>query len=580
MKRVSVAMMMSALLLLLAACDGEWSGRSSGKVSVRFAVSTDNAAGNDVVLRSGRVGQPAEEQMVSLGDDLFLYAALTPESTGAELRAFVPLSEGQKVRLSAYETGTSTLVDDVLYTNTGGELVSDDALMLEVGTYDFTAYSYYDSGETPGTTTIHPDKDLVWGQQLNKEISVDNQTVTIQMKHLFSKVRVNVKTEIENAAITALGVATITGSYADLSVYDGKLSKGADITHSVTFPDFTSMDSIVGNETHLVYPGVKVHVTSLTVAVPGMSGSPFTLNNLSLGFNNLEGGKRYLLSVSVRRRRWAWSNIYWQAVADVNDARYPGYMTFDTTDQGHQGYQGVHFSWGSLVGQMQVGYTPTYNTNDRLHSTWATGGSNSSLSGNDGYYAYDGTYLADPERNTVTMYGNRQGDICQYLGFTNSTLYGYRMPIGNEFPNSSINVNGSYLENWNATNTTIPTVAGWLRGPGSFIQGGSNYSYADGRADFLSSDNGAGQALGSASHPSTGLVLVAGGGVSYGFQVGWLGHYWTASPSASSRAWIMHFNDEIVGVATTYRSYTMPIRCIRKLPGEVEYVPGGSGGSE
>jgi hypothetical protein len=570
MKRISVAMTMSALLLLLAACDGEWGGRSGGgKVAIRFAASTDNAAGNDVVLRSGRVGQPAEEQMVSLGDDLFLYAALTPAASGGELRMAVPLSEGQKVRLSAYETGTSTLVDDVLYTCTGGELVSDDALMLEVGTYDFTAYSYYDTGETPGTTAIHPDKDLVWGQQLGKEISADSRTVTIQMNHLFSKVRVNVKTEIENAAITALGVATITGSYADLSVYDGKLSKGTDITHSVTFPDFTSTDSIVGDETHLVYPGVKVHLTNLTVEVPGMSGSPFTLNNLSLGFNNLEGGKRYLLSVSVRRRRWAWSNIYWQAVAQ-GDARYPGYMTFDTTDQGHQGYQGMFFHWGSLVGGMlNIIYSPTYNTNDRHNSTWAFGGSSSPLVGDgDGI---DGTYLIDVERNTPEMYANRAGDICQYLGKTDSTLYGYRMPIGNEFPHSSIlDADGKpEREVWDATNTKTPTKVGWLKGNGTFIEGAASYGYADGRADFLSSDNGAGYPLGSASHPSTGLVLPASGMRRSNYSyVGLSGGCWSASPTRSSQIWIINFNDGSVGFSNTTISVSLPVRCIRKEPGE------------
>jgi hypothetical protein len=82
------------------------------------------------------------------------------------------------------------------------------------------------------------------------------------------------------------------------------------------------------------------------------------------------------------------------------------------------------------------------------------------------------------------------------------------MPIGNEFPNAMVNAYQAVYENWN---TTTPTAVGWLMGDGSFIQGGGGYCYADGRADFLSSDNGAGQKLGSASHPSTGLVLPAGG---------------------------------------------------------------------
>jgi hypothetical protein len=67
------------------------------------------------------------------------------------------------------------------------------------------------------------------------------------------------------AAITDFDGVEIEGGYADLSVYDGALSKGAALTHAVTFPDFTPTASIEESNSCLVYPGVKLNIASITV---------------------------------------------------------------------------------------------------------------------------------------------------------------------------------------------------------------------------------------------------------------------------------------------------------------------------
>jgi hypothetical protein len=166
------------------------------------------------------------------------------------------------------------------------------------------------------------------------------------------------------------------------------------------------------------------------------------------------------------------------------------------------------------------------------------------------------------------MYANRTGDICQYLGKTDSTLYGYRMPIANEFPHV-LNADGEpEREVWDATNTTTPTEAGWLKGDGSFVHTPSAM-YADGRADFLSSDNGAGIKLGSVSHPSTGLVLPASGIIYNGNNyIGSAGGGWSASPRGTREIWILNFNNTSVGFSNTPVYVSLPVRCIRKEPGE------------
>jgi hypothetical protein len=596
-------MRMAVLLCVAASCDITPGGGSGEKVAILFSTATGNEEEEDVVLRSDGVGE-SETQVFSLGSDLYLYATWKPEAD--ELRAEVAPAEGQKVCLSAYSAGSTTPVSTAMYTYTGGQMVADEDNLLEVEpghSYNFTAYSYYNSTETPSATDVDPVKDLVWGQQ-TKEITSGSRTVTIVMNHRFSKARVKVKSDISGATITALSGVEIASSYADLSVSDGVLSKKSAITLPVTFEDFSSIIDITGNETHLVYPGVRVNIASMTVEVSGIA-TPVVMTGLSLGYN-LTGGKRYVLEVNVRRSRWARSNIYW-----VPTGTDTGYMTFDVVDAGHQGYQGVFFRWGSLVGvsPARVGtstsysintpiYVPTYQVADTLASSWSRKSGSSGVSANpydtwdlavagvhasdkeipylDGFYnaepyGIDNTYVMDAERNTAAMYDSLRGDICQYLGKTNPALYGYRLPIQNEFPSGNTS--------WN---TVTPDANGWIKGDGSFTNI-TAAGYADGRADLLVTQqgtgydpaqptNGAGVKLGAAINQAMGVVFPAAGYHNIGTlnNVGRLGYYSCCSARNETRNWELYFTEESLGAQANgvNRTVALPVRCIRKLTGE------------
>jgi hypothetical protein len=595
MKRVSITMVAAALLFLLSACVIEPGMDAGRKVAIRFAASNGDEAGDDIVLRSAATATP-ETQTVSLGGDFFLYATLTPEAADAagELRAAEPLANGQKVYLSAYEAGTDTHVSTVLYIYTNGNLVAEGGNGLEVetgSTYNFTAYSYYNNTtDTPSATNVDPAKDLIWGQQANKAITAEDQTVSIVMTRRFARAKVRIGTTIPGAAILApLGNVTITSSYANLSVPDGALTKGADIPHTVTFPDFESTDSIVSNETDTVYPGVKVNIASMIIDVPGQDGTPFTRSDISLGFNSLKGGKSYVLEVSVRQTRWAFSNIYWQAVDDEGDDRYPGYLTFDTTNKGHQGYQGVFFRYGSLVGVSphtngSAAYTSDYSTATPVYiPTYVEGGTSTWSAPTTSPYSGWGDIprlgmspdfsLTDAEWNTPEMYANLKGDICQYLGKTDTALNGYRMPIWAEYQVA--------LVSWN---TETPTSGGWLKGDGNFTMV-YDAGYADGRADFLATQkgtsynpnqptNGAGMKLGAGINWEMGVVLPASAyrdGSSYLGAIGLVGSYPHASSYTTQGGGptFLTFNANQIyyGWAQT-NQFSPPVRCIRKLPGD------------
>jgi hypothetical protein len=529
---------------------------------------------------------------------------LKPDTAG-ELRAAESLANGQKVYLSAYEAGTGTHKGTALYTQTGGTLVADggSGLAVETGsTYNFTAYSYYDNTtDTPSATDVDPAKDLVWGQQAGKAITANDRTVSIVMTRRFAKAKVRIScSTVAGATIQSpLGNVTITSSYADLSIPDGTLSKGADITHTVTFPDNFPTTDITSNGTHMIYPGVQVNIASMTVEVVNDLDSPFYLSDLSMKFDNLTGGKNYVLEMIVKDPRFAYSNIYW-----VSTGTDTGYLTFDTQDNGHQGYQGVFFRWGSLVGispartngsglystatpvyipTYVAGGTSTWNVRSGAtnpYSTWTVVRADVAAPATDipyldgSYnvepYGIDNTYVMDTERNTTAMYDSLRGDICQYLGKTDSTLNGYRLPKGDEF------VGGNQ-----AWNTTTPTADGWIKGDGSFVST-LTAGYADGRADLLATQlgtgydpaqptNGAGVKLGAAINQELGVVFPAAG-VRTGTltNVGVYGYNWSCSAISTTNAWGLLFNGTTVGSQSNgiTRGTAMPVRCIRKVPGE------------
>jgi hypothetical protein len=599
-------MMAAALLFLLSACVIEPGIGSGQKVSVKFAASTSDEAGDDIVLRSAATAK-SETQKISLGHGLFLSATLKPD-TGGELRDAVSLAEGQKVYLLAYEAGT--LKETVLYTQTGGTLVAEggNGLVVEIGkTYNFIAYSYYGSGETPETTHVDPAKDLIWGQQTGKTITDSDRSVSIVMTHRFSQAKVRIScSTVTNATITYLGDVEMVSGYANLSIPDGTISKeGTDITVPVPFNNFTPTDDITSDVAQMIYPSsVQVNIDSMRVEVSS-DPAPFAFSDLSLEFNNLTAGKNYVLEVILTESRWAYSNIYWESTGGNT-----GYLTFDTQDNGNQGYQGVFFRWGSLVG-ISPAQTPfnayegdAYSTDTPIYvptyveggtSTWSrkigsTGASanpygtwsaTSSTGGrapagnipfmdgsyNASPYGMYNTYVSDPARNTTLMYDSLRGDICQYLGKTDAALNGFRLPKRDEF----------WAETRQDWSTTLATEDGWIRGTlNSNFTEKNDAGYESGKANLMNTYNGASQELGWGKNLATGVELPAGGyrnGTSSGrlYYVGSRGYHWSCSALDATFGWELYFINTYVGNSITpgmNRSSAGPVRCIRKLPGE------------
>ncbi|MDR1881208.1 MAG: hypothetical protein LBR26_00300, partial [Prevotella sp.] len=165
----------------------------------------------------------------------------------------------------------------------------------------------------------------------------------------------------------------------------------------------------------------------------------------------------------TKHNGWAGSNIYWNGSKLTFDAT----PTYNPTNAiGYEGYQGVFFKWGSLIGidpmrgnanaawtngtgNTNKVYVPTYNSATPTSSGWQiiTAGTSST------YYTWGNIPYADAsiignetlpararlyEITTPANIANHRGDICRYLTETGAAPGAasgtkWRMPVANEF---------------------------------------------------------------------------------------------------------------------------------------------------
>jgi hypothetical protein len=588
------------LAVLLASCEKEGILEGSGEnVAVNISLGDVFYGGNETVTR---VYHSEEETVsVALGDGLFMYAKIE-KNMGAETRAGEALADGVKVRVVAYQGGTIKGTGE--YTVKSGVLVSENGsgFTVEEGEYDFVAYSY-NSAISPDNSgavvTVASPNDLLWGENKNKTISVLDNEVTITMTHKFEQVAV--KATMTGANITVSGVTVSPGNSADLTVETGGVAKnGVAISTAVPISTWNGLNTpTVTSDPVVIYTGTNsIYVDLGTIWIDGYD-EPFT--NARATFNKaLTAGYSYTLAISFKKTRWAKSNIYWKSTGDNT-----GYLTFDTHENSHQGYQGVFFKWGSLVGVSPVGsyddntalYVPYDYTDDTKPTTakwkqttrnavkadtdipavtdnWTSWEKIANTSTNIPYlnpanyagsnYSRDNTYAIDPDRNTTAMYQSLRGDICQYLSTKTGVVSGdYRLPTSNEF--GTINTN-----QWAASNPTVnPNADGWIKGSGSFSVNNAA-GKADGTANLLvAADNNGNAVYGSAINRSMGDVVfpAAGyrrdnGGALYG--VGDDGCYWSGSANSSVSGYAMYFvNSSVSSAGTTDRSYGFSVRCVQ-----------------
>jgi hypothetical protein len=277
----------------------------------------------------------------------------------------------------------------------------------------------------------------------------------------------------------------------------------------------------------------------------------------------------------------------------------------------HEGYQGVFFKWGSLVGVSPAetdqgnyrgcfddgNYIPIYIPNGSTktwtraiastagYTTWKNNIANTARPSTDIPYidssyriqSYPNsradTYLIDAARNDpTTMWANLMGDICQYLGMMDTKLKGYRSPIQIEFSSYHGTAITFPVETWN---TSGPVAGGWIKGDGDYSTHTPKAGNPYGTVDFIN-DKGFGYAYnqtldmsfpasgyrgdGSAAQPKTGGQLG---------EIGQGGYYQSGSVYMGTGTVydqeFRFFESDVQFTNGAAATFGRPVRCVKKI---------------
>jgi hypothetical protein len=351
--------------------------------------------------------------------------------------------------------------------------------------------------------------------------AVEERTVSIHMTHKFARVKVRVRsTKIATATITALsGVEVAGGKLAELTPFSGNVSFGNAATQGVTISSSPGVDDI--SSSYRTVTPVGSGTVSVKLGTLQVSTAPSTtFSNRWASFDGtLDEAKSYTLVVDLKQGIGvAFSNIYWDGEK----------LTFDTADKGHQGYQGLYFKWGSLVGVSPVGKwasneTPVYRAGESASTTYSSWGSIPQDQAN-------GT-VSDPNTGTY------KGDICKYIHS------GYRMPVNGDFGTGA---------SWGDQ--------GWeIYGSTAFSAVTSDK--VDGTYDFASSASSAkNTVMGGVIFPASGNRNYNSGALE---NVGSYGFYWNGTADDEPNGHRFSFSSNGMTSWGSARGYGFSVRCVQ-----------------
>jgi hypothetical protein len=610
-------LLMAVLSLVFASCDNnnelenkELAGKD---VPVRIRSMSIAEGGSESL---GRSFSQREPQIVTrpIGDGMLLEMSIKEDES--PLRATVLLGNGKLFRVIAVEHGSNKYYSHGDFT-VGASGPSNDFLVRIGEKYDYICISYNSDTDLP------PSTGYTVGAALSTSFSVDNTNdlllcrinknenvpstgveLDILLEQKLSKVTLTIDCDYNDWDITAVATDAVAVMGTPLSCtidWDLGTLTGTATEQFLTWPTPSTYNTnLTSNELRLVPATTNAVVRFLpdaisrdgyALAIPSAQRDITFASPLSAGVN-------YTILIRLRTPIWARSNIYWNSTG--GDTGYLTFVPADANDDTKQGYQGVFFKWGSLVGispaetedpglpgtktQMFIYatpvYVPTYDPDyPTTGSSWLrhTSHSYTTLGWDDtapntaeddadnipyidgrnafqpAVYGRDDNYLMGPGRNDATMYQNRRGDICQYLSAKTGVVSGnYRLPTSNEC--GVIETGAS----WNASTINSD---GWKIGGGTFL---TNLAAGadDGTTDLLSDGYGSGinRTMEDVVFPASGNRFNNGGALGL---VGEEGLYWVGSAFGGIYAYSMHFTQNIIspGNANT-RSYALPVRCV------------------
>jgi hypothetical protein len=401
-----------------------------------------------------------------------------------------------------------------------------DFICISYNSTDLPLHTYTKGSVLPTFDNINNGKDLLWWIKTNVTVTTPASVeLQIELRQRLAKVKMIIDCDYNKWGITSIGNSQVTVG----AIGSGTLnwSTGA-ITGTATDqgPTWAALTSPyptqhTSNVVRIIPTTGNATVKILANAISrnGLAALPIGVTTVTFTAP-LSAGGNYTLRIKLRTPIWARSNIYWDATTNPSKPT----LTFVPagSDTSKEGWQGVFFRWGSLVGispagsslsQFSSSTTPIYvpygypstpkwkaTTGDAVgadsdipgtsdYNSW-TGISadnpapNTDIPYLDGSHTTSGTvaygrknrYAIDEDRNTTTMYQSLRGDICQYLSTKTGVVSGnYRLPIAEELGEGGAQWAGR-SDGWAQYSYSSTTVSGNAAGTYDMI--GNNYIYA------------------------------------------------------------------------------------------------------
>ncbi|MDR1526499.1 MAG: hypothetical protein LBS46_02375 [Dysgonamonadaceae bacterium] len=378
---VSVVLLLSAVIFLLASCEKEWPDgkRSLGKlVAVNFSVKeTPYNDGGSLRSASGTIAP--ETVVVPIEGNWCMYATLEPVPADATRASGDGFIANARLMIAAYEvsggTTATTATASAQYQVNSDKSITPvaDPLAVPIGDYKFVAYSYNKTNALPSfsetISNIDPStNDLLWGASGTPSIRIsgnDDNNVDILLQHLFSQVTVSATTNATSGypsgvppTINSVSVIIKPKHRVSVKVQNGTftgttvVSAGQTVTKNTTTSTATTWVSkdttVYTGETNATNP---ITVTLTNLSLSGVNTSYFPVLTAKFAMALVPNGK-YDLKIHFKQVEFAGSNIYWVTTTPATPGTPgDGYLTFDEAgNNANNMYQGLLFRWGSLVG--------------------------------------------------------------------------------------------------------------------------------------------------------------------------------------------------------------------------------------
>jgi hypothetical protein len=567
-----------ALSLLLVSCDkgNEWPDNNPSGSEIPVRVRLLGVAGTEsgTITRSAALKEP-QENTISIGSGLLMNMSV--EETPSPLRATKHLLEdGKRFRVIAVTATTPAAFvshGDFEMVNGASSLTSPTLHVPGGASYDFICISYNNSSTLPPINhnrgnglkelEVNNSSDFLWWKTANP-VTVNSDAdaeLDIELHHMLVKVKMVIDCTYNGWNITKIN----DGIYFDSAARTtGRMDLTTGTTTSTTGNPYISwpqplpsVDDEQTSNTTTIFPMTEgyfnVYIPIETIERDGLSAVPSSMPHINFSGLTLNPGMEYTLRLRVWTPIFAKSNIYWDGDASSGELTF----SIDAADD-LEYLQGVFFKWGSLVG-ISPAQKPSPNPNNFSSAVpvYIPSGSGWAPS------SYTAWYLIpywDSGGTTAVIddsdYASFKGDICTYLGTTNSALAGYRLPTYQEFGN-----NDNYLDVWTWGNP-------WPSKPDYTI--GNPY----GTYNFKSTGHGY------IISPVHGTILPASGyrggtssydgnlsGVGGGGETGEYTFYRSSTPrntGTDDELGFMFYTVDIRGSGTK-RSHGVAVRCVKKI---------------